>query len=369
MTERLTVYYHIRCDADQIEARAASIAVEQSVEMPLDAITDFDVLSKTVGRVEHVRDLGGGRFEAAIGLAVATTGLEAGQLINMLFGNSSIHDDVTLADVDFPPSVLAAFPGPGPGMAGLKGTHSKRALTGSALKPQGLPPDRLAYIGQSLAAGGVDFIKDDHGLANQAYAPFAARIAACARAIKGANPDTRYIPSVTGNLDQMREQIRIARDNGLDCIMIAPMIAGLPSLEAIRRENSDIAIFAHPALAGAARIAPPLLLGKLFRLLGADATIFPNYGGRFGYSPQTCQTLSDAARLPWQDIAPSLPIPAGGMSAERVDEMLEFYGPDVMLLIGGGLLAAKERMTQETRRFTQQVVDYKSYPERRNRDR
>jgi hypothetical protein len=38
---------------------------------------------------------------------------------------------------------------------------------------------------------------------------------------------------------------------------------------------------------GAARIAPPLLLVKLFRLFGADAMIFPHHGGRFGYSAAT----------------------------------------------------------------------------------
>ena len=41
---------------------------------------------------------------------------------------------------------------------------------------------------------------------------------------------------------------------------------------------------AHPALAGVARIAPALLIGKLFRLFGADLPVFPNHGGRFGYS-------------------------------------------------------------------------------------
>jgi ribulose-bisphosphate carboxylase large chain len=40
---------------------------------------------------------------------------------------------------------------------------------------------------------------------------------------------------------------------------------------------------------GAARITPPLLLGKLFRLFGADAMIFPHHGGRFGYSAATCR--------------------------------------------------------------------------------
>ena len=52
---------------------------------------------------------------------------------------------------------------------------------------------------------------------------------------------------------------------------------------------------AHPTMAGAARIAPPLLIGKVFRLLGADAVIFPNHGGRFGYSPEICRRLAQTA--------------------------------------------------------------------------
>ncbi len=358
MTDRFAVTYHIRSDASQIEARAQSIAVEQSVEMPIDAIEHQDILDHTVGKVADITDLGDGLFQVRIDLSLASTGLEAGQLINMLFGNSSIYDDVALADADFPDALMAAFPGPGPGMVGLQGNNLRRALTGSALKPQGLPPQGLAKIAAKLAAGELDFIKDDHGLADQAYAPFAARVKACAKAVREANPATRYIPSVTGNLDVMRSQIKIARDNGLDAVMIAPMIAGLPNLEALRRENPDLALFAHPALAGSARIAPPLLLGKLFRLFGADATIFPNHGGRFGYSPHTCGQLADAARQDWSGLAPCLPVPAGGMTTERVDEMLDFYGTQVMLLIGGALLAAKDTMTQETLAFTRKVHAY-----------
>ena len=43
-----------------------------------------------------------------------------------------------------------------------------RALTASALKPQGLPPARLGQLAEQFARGGLDFIKDDHGLADDA---------------------------------------------------------------------------------------------------------------------------------------------------------------------------------------------------------
>ena len=51
---RLAAIYHVRSDARAIEARAQAIAVEQSVEMPLSAIEDRQILDQIVGRVEHI---------------------------------------------------------------------------------------------------------------------------------------------------------------------------------------------------------------------------------------------------------------------------------------------------------------------------
>lgn len=361
MTTFLTACYHITCDSTEIEARAQALAVEQSVEMPLSAIDDDSVLSDIVGRVEGVAELAPGLFEVRVGLAAATTGYEAGQLMNMLFGNSSIHADIVLADVDFPADLAAAMGGPGHGMEGLRrraAAHG-RALTCAALKPQGLPPTALADLAGRLARGGVDYIKDDHGLADQSYSRFADRVAACAEEVRRANAVTggftRYAPSLSGHLDALRRQMEAATAAGIDTVLVAPMILGLPALQALVREYPSVAFVAHPAMAGAARIAPPLLLGKLFRLLGADATVFPNHGGRFGYSPATCLALAEAARGAWDGVERCLPVPAGGMTRDRVPEMLDFYGADVMLLIGGGLLAAGPRLTEETAAFIRSV--------------
>lgn len=361
---RLIASYRVACDPERIEARAKAIAVEQSVEMAPDIIDDPRIHAGIVGRVEDIADDGGGVFRVRIALAAATTGAEAGQLLNMLFGNSSIHEDVTLEDVELPDSLLAAFGGPGVGAAALRERVSsrRRPLTCAALKPQGLPANALADLAGRLTMGRIDVIKDDHGLADQDYSPFAARVKACAAAVRraaaGAGHPTRYAPSLSGSLDALRRQIAIARDEGLDTVLIAPMVTGLPAFHAAAREFPDMAFLAHPAMAGAARIAPPLLIGKLFRLFGASAVIFPNHGGRFGYAPAACRALAEAARGAWGPLAPALPVPAGGMTVDRVPEMLEFYGPDVMLLIGGGLLAARERLTEQTAAFVRQVHEH-----------
>jgi ribulose-bisphosphate carboxylase large chain len=363
MPARLQAVYHVRCDARSIEERARAIAVEQSVEMPLSAITDDFVRAEVVGRVEIIAEKANGLYEVAISLAAETVAHDPGQLINMLFGNTSLHEDVILHDVVLPAELVRAFGGPRHGLAGLRqraGAHA-RALTCSPLKPQGLPASSLAALARRFAQGGVDYIKDDHGLADQSYSPFAQRVAAVSAALRGSDamvPIAHYVPSLSGDLDDMRRQIAIAGDAGIETVMIAPMIAGFSNFHRLVREHPAVAFIAHPTLAGAARIAPPLLLGKLFRLIGADAVIFPNYGGRFGYSPDTCRALARAALDPREGLRPCLPVPAGGMSTDRVREMLAFYGADVMLLIGGALLEARENLTAATAAFVAEVHGY-----------
>jgi ribulose-bisphosphate carboxylase large chain len=353
--------YHVRSDARSIEARAQAIAIEQSVELPLEAIDDDTVKAEIVGRVLTIDDVGNGVFAVRMALAAATVGGDAGQLINMLFGNTSIHDDVVLHDAEIPAELVAAFGGPRYGLDGLRQRvgAGRRALTCSALKPQGLPPATLAALARQFAQGGIDYIKDDHGLADQTYSPFAARVAAVAAALHTLGTRTRYVPSLSGDLDTMRQQIALARAAGIDTVMIAPMIMGFANLSALVRHNPDIAFMAHPTMAGAARIAPALLLGKLFRLIGADAVVYPNHGGRFGYSPETCRQIAGTALARHDGLRPCVPVPAGGMTTDRVAEMLDFYGADIMLLIGGGLLAARERLTAETAAFVQAVQAYR----------
>jgi len=328
--------------------------------MPVSAIVEADILRDIVGQVEMIEDRGGGQFDVRIGLATATTGMDAGQFLNMVFGNTSLHDDVALQDIEIPAELAASFGGPRHGIAGLRQRAGAigRAFTCSALKPQGVPPARLAQLAAQFARGGIDFIKDDHGLADQAYSPFDERIGAVAQAIAATGHPTRYVPSLSGDLGTMHHQVGTARAAGIDTVMIAPMLAGWSNIQTLVRHNPDIAFFAHPTMGGAARIVPELLIGKLFRLLGADAVVFPNHGGRFGYTAETCGRLADQARREWDGIRPSVPVPAGGMTLQRVPEMLDFYGPDAMLLIGGSLLAARERLTEETAAFTRAVAQH-----------
>ncbi len=339
MSEWLQVKYRVTATARDIERRAQAIAVEQSIEMPIEAVTNQWVRDQVAGQVTEIRPLGGDAYQVVVGLSALTVGDNPAQLLSMLFGNVSLQDDVTLDDVVLPPSVLTGFRGPGHGIPGLRKVAgvAGRALTCSALKPQGAPTHELAELCRRLAGAGIDIVKDDHGLAdhNQAPAPFADRVKACQEAVAGTA--TRYAPSIVGPPGRVAQQLGVAAGEGVEVVLMAPMVYGLPAFAELTAAHPDVAFLAHPAFAATTRIAPALLLGTLFRLYGADVVIFPNHGGRFSVSPGGCTALAGAARRAWPPFRPSLPAPAGGMSVERVGEMLEFYGPDVMLLIGGDL--------------------------------
>jgi ribulose-bisphosphate carboxylase large chain len=363
MSSSLYAVYYVRSDAQSIEQRAHAIAVEQSVEMPLTAIDDDFVLTEIVGRVDSISQRAPGVFAVRIALAAASIGQDPGQLINMLFGNTSLQDDVVLHDVELPSALVEFFGGPRHGLSELRRRvgAGRRALTCSALKPQGLSTAKLAQLARRFADGGIDYIKDDHGLADQTYSPFAGRVQAISAALPrtaAGECATRYVPNVCGDLDSMRREIAQAADAGIDTVLIAPMVAGLANFHRLVRENPSIAFIAHPSMGGAARIAPALLLGKLFRLLGADAVVFPHYGGRFGYSLDTCRQIARTALEECCGIRPSVPVPAGGMTRNRVPEMLDFYGADVMLLIGGALLEARDELTLATSEFVEAVHGY-----------
>ena len=99
---RIGAVYAVRADPASIAERAQALALEQSVELPLAAVRDARVRDEVVARVESIAARPDGRFAVRLGLAAETVAGEPGQLMNMLFGNSSLHDDVELVDVDVP---------------------------------------------------------------------------------------------------------------------------------------------------------------------------------------------------------------------------------------------------------------------------
>jgi ribulose-bisphosphate carboxylase large chain len=358
----LKASYLVTCAERDVAARADAIASEQSVECPLEAITEQRILDEIVARVTAIEPAGSGRFRVDVAIAAQTIGTNPAQFINMIFGNASLWDDVSFVALEIPDDVLALFPGPRHGIAGIRRLLDApdRALTNAAMKPQGLHVPELAAMCRTFALAGVDMIKDDHGIDDQGYSPFAERVRACqgaiAEAVAATGKPALYAPNLIGTPRILRERARIAREEGVRAVLVAPMLVGLPAFFDLVDEFPDFVYLAHPSFGGARAIAPELLFGRLLRLFGSDAVIFVNVGGRFGYTRETCAALASGARAPWGSVRPALPVPAGGMRMDRIEELLEFYGPDSMLLIGGNLLIEQDRVLERTHEFVKRVA-------------
>lgn len=362
----LRVLYRITCPPAEAEARALGIALEQSVELPAEAIPPAVEEAGIPGQVESIRATGENEHEVCIRYRVENTGFEITQLLNVLFGNTSLQQSVSLLDADLPPGLLSVFPGPAFGIPGLRRLVGapERPLTCTALKPMGSSPQDLAELCGRFARAGIDIIKDDHGLANQVYAPFAERVRLCMDAVEEAAQKTGrrslYVPNLSGGPSRLCAQLEIARAAGVGAVMFSPMLVGVPVFAEIVQAAGGLPVIAHPALAGAQRISASLLLGRLYRLIGADASIFVNFGGRFGFSAEECRRLAGNLRQPWAgaEIKPAFPVPAGGMTLERVGEMVRFYGRDTILLISGGLYAPGDELDRRSRDFVAAVRNF-----------
>ncbi|HYF80909.1 MAG TPA: RuBisCO large subunit C-terminal-like domain-containing protein [Symbiobacteriaceae bacterium] len=367
--ERFTVVYAIRAAREtEALARAKDMALEQTVEFPEELVPPGDILRHVVGRIESCRAAGEGRFEVAISYAVETVGGELPQLLNVVFGNSSIKAGLRVERLELPESLLADFQGPRFGREGLRehlGVYG-RPLLCTALKPMGLSARDMADLAYQCALGGIDIIKDDHGLGDQPFAPYWERMQRCADAVQRANQETGrrsiYMPNVTGPAEKVVESARFARQVGAGGILICPGITGLDVMRYLA-EDEEIAlpIMSHPALQGSFVTSPDsgishyALFGQIARLAGADATIYPNWGGRFSFSKEECQSIAAGTEVAMGGLKQIFPTPGGGMTLERIPELFEVYGKDVIFLVGGGLFKQGPNLVENCKYFLSMI--------------
>lgn len=360
---RFRATYHLTGSGAAARERAEAITVEQTIEFPADLIADDDIRHHVIGRIEALRELGPDLHEAVISHAVETTGFELPQLLNVAFGNCSLFPGVRLVALDLPDDLLATWRGPRFGVSGLRELVGAptRPMIATALKPMGRDAASLARMAATLVEGGLDIVKDDHGLADQPWATFRDRVRAVADAVVGANARTGhraiYLPSVSGPADHILERARFAKEVGATGLLVIPGLTGLDTMRLLAQDASlAMPIMAHPAFQGSfvvddrGGIEHGVLFGTLARLAGADLTVFPGYGGRFSFSREACASIVRACDARLGQMRPTSPTPGGGMTLDRLDELLAFYGPQSTLLIGGNLSRGDLRANAERMR-------------------
>ena len=344
------------------------IRVEQTIEFPFELAPSW-IQDQVVGKIEEITSSDKSSHQITISYNPDVAGGELTQLLNVLWGNASLFPGVRIVDLKLPSSFLDKFNGPRFGISGLRSLlkAESRPLLTTALKPMGSDPATLAEMARTLALAGFDLIKDDHSLANQPWATWRERVTLVARAVAEANEITggnaAYAPSLNLPFDQVKDAAYTAKELGAGALLILPGITGFDSLRVLAADDSlALPIQGHPSMLGSLVISKNegishgIIFGTLMRLAGADISIFPNIGGRFSFSEEQCLDIASKSRSQLGKLKPSWIAPAGGMTLERIPEMINMYGKDTALLIGGAL--SRGNLADNAARMSEMVRAY-----------
>ncbi|MDP1720082.1 MAG: RuBisCO large subunit C-terminal-like domain-containing protein [Candidatus Nanopelagicaceae bacterium] len=347
LSDRLQVTYrYLGSDPKQI---ADVIRVEQSIEFPFE-LAGPRIQEEVVGKIEEIESNSSSSHLITISYDINIVGGELTQFLNVLWGNVSLFPGVRIVDLHIPNALTKKFQGPRFGISGLRnlfGAHTRPLLT-TALKPMGSDSKTLAQMARTLALAGFDMIKDDHSLANQPWATWHERVKLVSAAVLEANEMTggkcAYAPSLNLPFDQIADAAHTAKELGAKALLVLPGLTGFDSMRSLADDESlSLPIQAHPSMLGSLVISPNegiahgIVFATLMRLAGADVTIFPSVGGRFSFTADQCIEIGRLARSPLGDIEKIWIAPAGGMTIERIPQLIEMYGDDTALLIGGAL--------------------------------
>ncbi len=352
--DRFGAWYRLTGDRQEALTKANDLCLEQTVEFPADLVPEGFIKDHVIGQIAEFGpdpSAPGEASRALITFLNDDTGFELTQVLNVLYGNISLKKGFRLDLIKDCRNFWNRFKGPRFGREGLRKLLGApaRPLLASALKPMGLSATELAEMAGHFAAGGIDIVKDDHGLANQSFAAFSERVERCVEAVrvgaKKAGKPALYAPNVTAPAGELERRARFAKDKGAGALLICPGLTGMDSMRELADDDSvDLPILAHPAFLGSFVTSPDngishfALFGQLMRMAGADASIFPHSGGRFGFSTEECRRITMGAAMPMGKLKPIFPMPGGGMNLKRVPELVEFYGGEVIFLVGGDLV-------------------------------
>ncbi|MEP3198098.1 MAG: RuBisCO large subunit C-terminal-like domain-containing protein [Lentilitoribacter sp.] len=369
--DRFGVQYRLFAKSQlDAESFAAAIALENTVEIPRDVVPKGYIEDVVLGQVLNVVQESETTWLSEIGFHIDAVGTELPQLLNVIFGNASILKGVKVIGFKFNSDITDLFPGARYGATGIRALIGKDegGFVCPVIKPQGSTIKDLAQLCYQTAVAGADIIKEDHGLSNQKNATFKSRIPVCAEAVAKANAERQasgitgqaiYLANIGGHGDEVEELAFYAKEHGAGGILLIPGLFGFDAIQRLaRNEDFGLPIMAHPSFLGPYVLSEDTgfshgsLFGDLMRLAGADVSVFPNYGGRFGFTKEQCREITDRCTADDGIGKTILPSPGGGMTLDRLEELYKVYGKNSVYLVGGSLLRERENIGDAIRKMS-----------------
>ncbi|GAP20891.1 RuBisCO large subunit C-terminal-like domain-containing protein [Leptolinea tardivitalis] len=366
--DRFTVEYSLFGTRTEIDQMTTAIIVEDTIEFPYELLPEGEIKDQVVGKVEDVKQVGENHFHVTISYAVEITAFTIAQLLNVVLGNISLMPNIRVERINLTPSLAAKFSGPRFGREGLRKILGvpHRPLLSTALKPMGLSYKELAEMGYQVAKGGIDIIKDDHGISNQPFSKFRERVQYNQEAIEKANKETGrksiFLPNITGRADELLENAHFAKKVGCGGLMVLPAHTGWDAVRMLSEDDSlGLPIMTHPSFSGSyvvsptAGFSPYTWFGQIARLAGSDMSIFINFGSRFASTKEDCLSVVKGTADPMYNIKPIFPVAGGGITMKNVPDMKQVYDNEMIYLMGGGLHKAGPDLIANSHNFLESL--------------
>lgn len=365
---RLPVTYCIIGDERQARRQADLICIDQTVEAAEEIIPDGPIRDQLLGRIESFEAAGAGSWIARISFPIELAQASSVDLLHLVYGTTSLKRGIRVTRIDLPEQGLDGWTGPRFGQAGLRTLLgiSHRPLVCAVLKPLGLSVRDLADLAYQFASAGIDLVKDDQGLNDQPFCRFEDRVRACAEAVTHANRETGqhclYAPHIGSALPAARDRALFAKTAGAGALLVCPGLAGYETLRLLASDQElKLPILSHPALLGTyavnreTGIAPALLYGQLPRLMGADISLYPTYGGDYAMTREDCLAIARTTSEPFGGTRSMFPSAAGRMGFEQIAEMTSVYGANVVYILGSRIQKHPDGLVNGCRQFIQEI--------------
>jgi 2,3-diketo-5-methylthiopentyl-1-phosphate enolase len=373
--------YQIYDQNDQPEKKAEGIALGLTVGTWTDLPQlEKEQLQKHKGRVMSVSEakedeavskfLGKKVRKSIVTIAypAANFSTDLPAILTTVFGKLSLDGEIKLLDLELKGQIRYAFPGPKFGIDGIRSfldVHD-RPLVMSIFK--GVLGRDLNYLKNQLkdqARGGVDLVKDDEILFDQDLTPFEKRIIAGKEVLREVYEETGqrtlYAVNLTGKTYQLIDRAKRAAELGADALLFNVFTYGLDVLQALREENLNLPIMAHPSFSGSIAssklygLSYPLLLGKLVRITGADLSLFPSPYGSVAIPREDALGIATALTAEEGEWKKSFPVPSAGIHPGLVPQLIKDFGIDSVINAGGGVHGHPDGAAAGGRAFRQAV--------------
>ncbi|WP_280535631.1 type III ribulose-bisphosphate carboxylase [Halopenitus sp. POP-27] len=329
----------------------AALQVEGSVT-DLSAIA-FDIEPATVGGDTPGTDR---REGYEVGVAYPMALFEPGsmpQVLSCIAGNilgMKAVNRIRLRDCEWPEPLATSFPGPAFGSAVRDRIFDAgdRPITATVPKPKvGLSTDQHVEVGYQAWTGGIDLLKDDENLTDQAFNPFHDRLTESLAARDRAEEETgerkSYLVNVTAPGGEMLDRVDAVAEAGGEYVMVDVVTCGWASVQQVRErcDRHGLAIHAHRAMhAGFDRLpdhgVSMRVIAQIARLCGVDQ-IHTGTADLGKLANEDTVGINEWLGSELYGLSDVLPTASGGLHPGLVPELVDRLGTQLCIQAGGGI--------------------------------